>query len=103
MFGLDNLWLEIPLFLWVMFQIPAAIVMATRVSETEFIRSLLVLPLLWEYLRDEMNLAGTIIATIVITVLFLPALLVVYLMWALIITFGMIIFGFKELFRRRDK
>lgn len=102
MFGIDNVGLEILLLVYIVTQTIAAIYMSTRVTEEHFIRSLLVLPLLWDYYNSEMNTAGAVIATVLTTLFFLPALLVCYTAWVAIISVGFILFLFKELFRKRE-
>ena len=89
--------------IYVVIQAIGAIVMATRVTEVQFFRSMLVLPILWDYYRNDLNLAGAIIATGVTTLFFLPAMLFCYVMWVAIIVVGFIIFSFKEIFKKREE
>jgi hypothetical protein len=102
MFGIDNVGLEILLLVYIVIQVIAAIYMSTRVTEEHFIRSLLVLPLLWDYYTSEMNTVGAVIATVFTTLFFLPALLVCYAAWVAIISVGFVLFLFKELFRKHE-
>ena len=53
-------------------------------------------------LREELSITGTIIATIIITVLFLPALLLYFMVISLIGILILLIKLFGIIFKRRD-
>ncbi len=106
MFGLNNLWIEIPLFFLVMFQYPAAIVIIAQcISNLEYYedrRVLLFWPLLVWSLREKLTKAGTAIATIIISVLFAPAIVAYFVVGSLGGLIYLTCTSFCELFKRKD-
>jgi hypothetical protein len=106
MFGLGNLWLEIPLYFWMLLQVPAAIVIfAQCISNIDYYidkRVLLFWPLLTWSLQENLNVAGTIIATVFISVFFLPAIIVYFIIGSFIGLIYLICIGFVKLFKRKD-
>lgn len=106
MFGLNNLWIEIPLFFWVMFQIPAAIVITVQcISNLEYYddkRVLLFWPLLVWSLREKLTIIGTTIATIFISILFAPAIVFYFIVGSVGGLIYLICTGFCKLFKRKD-
>ena len=106
MFGLNNLWIEIPLFFWVFFQIPATVVVTVQcISNLEYYedkRVLLFWPLLVWSLREKLTKTGTAIATIFISVLFAPAIVVYFIVGSAGGLIYLICTGFCKLFKRKD-
>jgi hypothetical protein len=106
MFGLNNLWIEIPLFFWVMFQIPSAIVIVVQcISNLEYYedkRVLLFWPLLVWSLREKLTKTGTAFATTFISVLFAPAIVVYFGIGSFVGLVYLTCTGFCKVFKRKD-
>jgi hypothetical protein len=106
MFGLNNLWIEIPLFFWGMLQVPAAIVIAVQcISSLEYYedkRVLLFWPLLVSSLHEKLNMPGTIIATTFISVLFVPAVALYFIVGSAVGLIYLTCTGFVKLFKHQD-
>jgi hypothetical protein len=106
MFGLNNLWIEIPLFFWVFLQIPSTVVISAQcISNLEYYedkRVLLFWPLLVWSLREKLTTAGTVIATIFISILFAPAIVVYFIIGSFVGLIYLICTGFVKLFKRKD-
>lgn len=106
MFGLNNLWIEFPLFFWVMFQIPATIVITAQcISNLEYYedkRVLLFWPLLVQSLREKLTKTGTAFATIFISVLFAPAIVAYFVVGSFTGVIYLACTGFCKLFKRKD-
>lgn len=106
MFGLNNLWIEIPLFFWVMFQIPAAIVITVQcISNLEHYgdkRVLLFWPLLVWSLREKLTIIGTTLATIFISILFFPAIVAYFAIGSISGLIYLTYTSFVKIFKRKD-
>ena len=70
-------------------------------NETK-LRRFLIFPMLWERLRQDINITGSIIATILFTIGLLPAIALVYIMGLFHFLIGAITYLYKETFKRRD-
>lgn len=106
MFGLNNLWIEIPLFFWIMFQGVAAVVIAVQcISNLEYYedkRVLLFWPLLVWSLRETLSKLGTVIATLFISIFFAPAIIAYLVIGSAVGLVYLICTSFCKLFKRKD-
>ena len=106
MFVHTNLLIEILLFFWILLQFPAAIVISSQCivcfDDYKEKRALLFWPLLISSLREKLNAAGTIIATVFISIFFAPAVMAYFVVGSLVGVVYLGCVGFIKLFRRKN-
>ncbi len=89
---------------WFLINVVGTLVIAvTCLSNAEFDKlSILLYPLLVDELREKLNMAGTIIATVLFSIFFLPAI-ILYFVGLGILTVGyFVVKGFIRIFERKD-
>lgn len=62
----------------------------------------LVFPMIWERLREDLNIAGSIIAIALFGIGLLPAVLVLYVGELFLLLVAIVVVLFQEIFKRRD-
>lgn len=89
---------------WFLFNIVAVLVIiAMCLSNAEFdILSILLYPLLVSELRGKLNIAGTIIVTALFSILFLPAIIVYFILLGILVVGYFIGTWFIKIFKRKD-
>lgn len=96
---------QILFFYWSLFNVPigAIAIVANCISNSEYDkRNLLFWPLLISYLREKLNKAGTVIATIFISIFFAPAIIVYFVAGSFVGLIYLVCMGFCKLFKRKD-
>lgn len=70
-------------------------------NETK-LRRFLIFPMIWERLRYDLNITGSIIAISLFAIGLLPAIVLAYIVGLFYFLIGAMIYLFKETFKRRD-
>lgn len=97
--------LQILLFFWVLFNVPigVSVIAANCITNSGYDkRNLLFWPLLINFLREKLNKAGIIIATIFISAFFAPAIISYFVVGSCVGLIYLVCNGFYKLFKRRD-
>ena len=89
---------------WFLFNIVATLVIvAMCLSNAEFDKlSILLYPLLVFELREKLNITGTIIVTTLFSILFLPAIIVYFILLGILVVGYFIGTRFMKIFERKD-
>lgn len=65
-------------------------------------RRFLIFPMIWERLRCDLNITGSVIAISLFTIGLLPAIVAIYVVELFLFLVGAIIVLFKEVFKKED-
>lgn len=90
---------------WLIFNIPVGVMVmiVNCLSNAERKkRYILLYPLIIESLRDTLNKTGTVIVTILFSIVFAPAVCFYFLILGILIVAYLIVTGFISIFKRKD-
>lgn len=96
--------LEILITFLLLFNIPTTIfiVVSCFTSAEDCIFDVLLYPLLVRTLREKLSKLGTVIATILFSIIFAPAVILYYLALLIVGLAALLIFCFMLIFKRKD-